>query len=49
MILRGACQAPTIGSRVCMEGEAIKESVVLETSESRKLTVDERVENGDGE
>ena len=37
------------GSHVRMEGEAIKESVVVETSESRKLTVDERVENGDGE
>ena len=38
----------TNGSHVCMEGEAIKESVVVETSESRE-TVDEHVENGDGE
>ena len=49
MILRGACQAATNGSHVCMEGEAIKESVVVETSESRKLAVDEHVKNGDGE
>ena len=32
-----------------MEGEAIKESVVVETSESQKLAVDEHVENGEGE
>ena len=38
----------TNGSRVCMEGEATKESVIVESNESRKLAVNERIENGDG-
>ena len=40
----------TNGSRVCMEGEPKKAYFVedLESGESRKFAVNERVENGDG-